>query len=246
MRLQACPRALRVMTWNLWDMSLITPHHNARVAGMCRALEDNVDNIDIVGLQECWCETTRVRLIAAAERGGLKHHHAFVSGVDLPLGVRGPGLMVLSRFPIVDVAFVRWVRGALVLAVLATGPTSRQPRYCVNGHPWRFDHMDYQAGKGIGYVQILTPMVCVALVACEYTVGSVCGALTESLHPAGPCGRVHFTHYCTGALIPGHARPGALLAPLTWGVACVRSTRTTIDTLPIVLPRLSRAHSLFG
>lgn len=112
MRLQACPRALRVMTWNLWDMSLITPHHNARVAGMCRALEDNVDNIDIVGLQECWCETTRVRLIAAAERGGLKHHHAFVSGVDLPLGVRGPGLMVLSRFPIVDVAFVRWVRGA--------------------------------------------------------------------------------------------------------------------------------------
>lgn len=58
--------------------------------------------VDVVLLQEVWCDGDAELLMQAAARGGLAHAVHFRSGVF------GSGLMTLSRWPIMQSFFHRW------------------------------------------------------------------------------------------------------------------------------------------
>lgn len=168
---------LTVMTWNLWDVPFVSTRRTERMRAVCQHLAAGT-TLDVLGVQECWTADTRARLVAAGARGGLVYHHAFESGADLPLSGSGPGMVILSRYPIVNAAFMRCVgqaarvhigrvhtlRAALtrdaMAGAAAPGVLVREAnRYSVNGHPWRIDHWDYQAGKGVGLARLETPAV---------------------------------------------------------------------------------------
>ena len=86
---------------------------------------------DVVGLQEIFV-SWHATLIQEGARSVFEHSHWFRSGV---LG--SPGLLVLSRYPIVDVAF--------------------QP-FTLNGYPQCVFHGDWWAGKGVGMCRIDHPL----------------------------------------------------------------------------------------
>ena len=87
-------------------------------------------NLDVVALQEAWMGAHRRRMVEHAASGGLAYSHYFASGL------RGSGLMLLSRFPIVDADFRRFRLG---------------------GRPERVWEADFYGGKGVGFVRVLTP-----------------------------------------------------------------------------------------
>jgi sphingomyelin phosphodiesterase 2 len=81
-----------------------------------------------VGLQEVWLKEDRETFIEFGLQHNLPYWHAFKSGI---LGTCG--LLILSRFPILDVHFFR---------------------FKVNGQLLRVDHGDFYAGKGVGYAKL--------------------------------------------------------------------------------------------
>jgi endonuclease/exonuclease/phosphatase family metal-dependent hydrolase len=118
---------LRVMTYNVWGIPT-SSDRQARMLAIGRQLA--AMNLDIVGLQECWLEDDRARVLAGLMGSDLSHSHFY------PSGLMGSGLMLLSRFPIVDVGF---------------------HRYSLNGLPLKIPEVDYYGGKGIGYACLDTP-----------------------------------------------------------------------------------------
>ena len=107
-------RTLTVMTWNLWDVPFVSTRRTERMKAACQHLS-SMTNLDVLGVQECWTADTKARLIAAGARGGLAYHHAFESGADLPLSGSGPGMVILSRYPIVNAAFMRYALRCVAL-----------------------------------------------------------------------------------------------------------------------------------
>jgi len=154
---------LRAVTWNLWDMPFISTARAERMEGVKEKLR--TEDIDIIAFQESWLESTRAELADVGKSCGLPYSHGFLAGADLPFGIQGPGLFMMSRFPIVDVSFVG---------------------YSVNGHPYRVDHMDYQAGKGVGLARLQTPMVGVLLIIFHFS-GVVFPYLSCGLAGVGRC-----------------------------------------------------------
>jgi hypothetical protein len=118
-------RTLRVLSHNVWGLP-ISPKVNERLRHVLAILDD----WDIIVLQEA-AHQREVQLIVegAAKRGF--HHHQFMQGVGFPVwnGVRAPALLVLSRYPIIDVVF---------------------KRYSVNGLVQMIHHSDYMGAKGCG------------------------------------------------------------------------------------------------
>ena len=90
---------------------------------------------DIVALQECSHEREVKILRQGATEAGLKYHHQFTNGVGFPIwhGLTAPGLVVFSRYPIMDVHF---------------------RRYSINGKMYQCAHADYMLAKGVGLVRI--------------------------------------------------------------------------------------------
>eukprot|EP01006_Ploeotia_vitrea_P036752 TRINITY_DN66051_c10_g5_i1.p1 TRINITY_DN66051_c10_g5~~TRINITY_DN66051_c10_g5_i1.p1 ORF type:complete len:841 (+),score=421.62 TRINITY_DN66051_c10_g5_i1:64-2523(+) len=97
-------------------------------------------NWDVICLQEAWFWQHREQLICAGLDAGYAFHHYFQHGTGFPLwpGQGGTGILILSKHPIVDVEY---------------------RKFAVNGKPYRFDHMDGVAGKGVGLVRVLKPGV---------------------------------------------------------------------------------------
>lgn len=119
--------ALRVMTYNVWGIPT-SKDRAARMVAIGRKLATM--NLDIVGLQECWLEADRDRIVMGLAGSDLRYIHFY------PSGLMGSGLMLLSRFPIVDVGF---------------------HRFSLNGLPLKVPEVDYYGGKGIGYACLNTP-----------------------------------------------------------------------------------------
>lgn len=118
---------LRVMTFNVWG----TPNASERLARMRGIGQEIISkSLDIVGLQETWDTTGRQILIDEAKTGGLSYSHYFHSGIV------GSGLLLLSRYPILDAFFYRFRLG---------------------GKPEKIWHADYYAGKGVGFTRLQTP-----------------------------------------------------------------------------------------
>ena len=118
---------LCVMTYNVWGIPT-SADRAARMVAIGRELATM--NLDIVGLQECWLKADRDRILDGIAGSGLRYTHFY------PSGFMGSGLMILSRFPIVDVGF---------------------HRYTLNGLPLMIPEVDYYGGKGIGFARLDTP-----------------------------------------------------------------------------------------
>lgn len=187
----SAPRCrLRVLSHNLWGFP-IAPFYPERLAHFCDVLGGrallaavhaacltaclpraaaNAAEWDVVALQEVWFWQEREALRAAARRGGLAFSYHFKHGIGVPIwpNQSGTGLFVLSRFPIVEAVYRRFeVNGCVrrrrdpewhhrARAPMAARVRSRR-------RPYRFDHMDAQAGRGCALVRVLKPGFAVPL-----------------------------------------------------------------------------------
>ena len=124
---------LRVLTANVWGVPT-SPHTRKRL----RTLGTLFPAHDVVCLQEVWHERDRLLVRDLGLDAGLSFFHAFShgSGVGLWPGQNGTGLIVLSRYPIVQVGY---------------------HRYSTVGRPYAFHQADYYGAKGIGRVRIAAP-----------------------------------------------------------------------------------------
>lgn len=117
---------VRIFSMNIWG----APYARHRSARM-NAIATEITRLkpDIITLQEAYMPGNRQELLTVlAEQW--PHQHYFASAVV------GSGLLTLSRFPVVDIAFHRFRMG---------------------GKPEDILHGDYYAGKGIGLTRIDTP-----------------------------------------------------------------------------------------
>ncbi len=121
---------LRVVTYNVWGIPLITPSRAARIAAIGPALA--ALEPDLVTLQEVWLDEDAEVLTAALRTAGLGH----IRRLRSPIGADS-GLLVASRHPILEDDFGPFRAGGL-------------PEI-----PW---HLDWAAQKGVGRVRIRTPL----------------------------------------------------------------------------------------
>jgi len=124
----AAPARLVVVTLNIWGLLLVSRRREERVASIAQEIAKS--RADVVALQEVWVSTDALKVATAAADHGLIHSHLFKSGLF------GPGLMVLSRYPIVDAAF--------------------HP-FAAAGDPTKFFQGDFYGTKGIGYAKLQLP-----------------------------------------------------------------------------------------
>lgn len=114
------PLKLRVVTWNVWGLRVITPLRAERL----KRVAEEIANLrpDIVGFQEAFVEADRDELTSALRNIGLNHSRYFHSGLV------GSGLLMASRYPVLTEGFIR---------------------YASNGRPEALHHGDWWAGKGL-------------------------------------------------------------------------------------------------
>ena len=125
--------SLRIMSLNMWGVPNVR-HRLERFGELQEWLAKNPEELDIVCIQEIFVRHDVDRVVEGAWRGGLAYHHAFSAGPGF-IHSDAPGLLVLSRFPIVDALF---------------------HRFSVNGKPHKIHHIDWWFGKGIGLVRVDT------------------------------------------------------------------------------------------
>jgi len=119
---------LRVLTFNIWDLYLVSGNRIQRMQEIGRVLAEM--DPDIVGFQEAFIAGDRQILIDAMSGTRLKHHAYF------PSGVVGSGLLISSAWPIRETFFRRFTH---------SGPW------------WRLTEGDWWAGKGVALARIETP-----------------------------------------------------------------------------------------
>ncbi|MFA6240318.1 MAG: endonuclease/exonuclease/phosphatase family protein [Candidatus Hydrogenedentales bacterium] len=122
------PVTLKIVTFNIWDLYALSTRRAERMALIGEALVGF--NPDIVGFQESWVKSDRAMVTKRLEEIGLVHLHYFRSGLV------GSGLLVASRYPIAEAYFHRYTQG---------------------GIPYRVDHGDWWAGKGVCVARIELP-----------------------------------------------------------------------------------------
>ncbi|MFP4321144.1 MAG: endonuclease/exonuclease/phosphatase family protein [Anaerolineales bacterium] len=120
---------LRLLTINMWGLGYgLAKDRPARFRDLSHVLPSLAP--DVIAVQEAWMATDRQTLIANAQKAGLAYY------VHYQAGIVGTGLLLLSRYPIIETRF--W-------------------RFRLNGYPQHFVQGDYFAGKGIGLARVQTP-----------------------------------------------------------------------------------------
>ncbi|KAF9913417.1 phospholipase C type enzyme [Lobosporangium transversale] len=110
---------LSVLTLNCWGLKFIAKDRQDRLTAIGRYLADPARSYDIVGLQEVWVydDYLRIKDLVRDTFPYTKHWYS---------GVLGSGLVILSRFPIVN---------------------TTMRRFALNGDPFKFYHGDWFVGK---------------------------------------------------------------------------------------------------
>lgn len=119
---------LKIVTFNIWDLYAFSKRRTERMALIGETLVGLAP--DIVGFQEAWVEADRDIVLKRLAEIGLVHNRYF------PSGLVGGGLLVASRYPIAEAFFHRYTQG---------------------GIPYRVDHGDWWAGKGVCLARIALP-----------------------------------------------------------------------------------------
>lgn len=130
---------LRVASLNTWGL-LISKQRALRMSAIASYFSKS--DLDIVLLQEVWLESDYTSLDQSM-------HAAFPYSQYYPAGIFGSGLAIFSRFPIVDVGFMR---------------------YSLAGRPERMSHGDWYAGKGVALARIRHSRLGIVNVFTTHTV----------------------------------------------------------------------------
>ncbi|XP_063693408.1 putative neutral sphingomyelinase [Bolinopsis microptera] len=123
---------IKVLSLNMWGVPFASKKIKQRSEHLIEHLM--VSDYQIVGLQEVFT-SWHAKLIQDGVKSIFGHSHWFRSG-----SLGSPGLLVLSRYPIVEIAF--------------------HP-FALNGYPQRVAHGDWWAGKGVGLCRIDHPLATV-------------------------------------------------------------------------------------
>ncbi|PSC75873.1 neutral sphingomyelinase [Micractinium conductrix] len=126
----ALARPLKVATLNAWGLWLVSKRRTERMAALADYLRRPTCPADIVLLQEVWCGEDVAALRQAGAEGRLPHSAHFQGGA------LGPGLLLLSAFPVLETAF--------------------HP-YSARGDPAALLQGDYLTGKGVGWAAVAAP-----------------------------------------------------------------------------------------
>lgn len=118
---------MRIVTFNTWGVPF-TADLEMRTWALSQLLASC--DYDIVCLQEVWQKKHLDTILSGAQAGGFGYHHHYKSGK------LGSGLVILSRYPILEADFHKFRLG---------GRMDTQFRG------------DYFVGKGIGFARIETP-----------------------------------------------------------------------------------------
>ncbi|PNW79113.1 hypothetical protein CHLRE_09g401145v5 [Chlamydomonas reinhardtii] len=124
---------LQVLTLNCWGLWLLSKKRYNRILHLAEFLANDgkeKHELDIVLLQEVWCDCDVDVLISAAKLSGLTHATHYRSGIF------GSGLLTLSRYPITETDF---------------------HLYMAAGDPASIGCGDYYAAKGVGYARVSAP-----------------------------------------------------------------------------------------
>lgn len=123
------PSSLHILTLNCWGLKFISKWRAERLLEIGKHLASFQPQLDIVGLQECWtyADYRAIRDITKSVLPYGKFYHS---------GIFGGGLVILSRFPIVE---------------------SSMHRYPLNGRPTAFFRGDWFVGKGVACAKLLLP-----------------------------------------------------------------------------------------
>lgn len=120
------PSKIEIVTLNCWGLKYISKHRNARLTEIGAQLASRVPPPHIVGLQECWTQEDYEAI--RRQTNAILPHGKFYYG-----GIFGAGLVILSRWPIIESSMVE---------------------YPLNGRPTAFFRGDWFVGKGVACAKI--------------------------------------------------------------------------------------------
>ena len=120
------PSKIEIISLNCWGLKYISKHRHDRLAEIGLRLASRRTRIDIVGLQECW--TQEDYEIIRRQTQDILPYGKFYHG-----GVFGAGLVILSRWPLIE---------------------SSMFQYPLNGRPTAFFRGDWFVGKGVACAKI--------------------------------------------------------------------------------------------
>ncbi|KAK5102761.1 phospholipase C type enzyme [Lithohypha guttulata] len=121
--------SLHILTLNCWGLKYLAKYRIERLAEIGRRLSLHQPALDIVGLQECWTYSDYQSIRQSTKR-------VLPYGKFYHSGIFGGGLVILSRFPIVE---------------------SSMFRYPLNGRPTAFFRGDWFVGKGVACAKLRLP-----------------------------------------------------------------------------------------
>ncbi|SEI36285.1 YALIA101S11e00298g1_1 [Yarrowia lipolytica] len=123
-------KQVRVLTLNCWGLKLVSKLRPLRLEAISAQLAQDGDSYDIVCLQEVWVESDFDQIKKACV-DHFPYTKYYYSGI-----IAGPGLAVLSRWPI-ESAYVH--------------------RFGLNGRPSAFFRGDWYVGKSVASATIIHP-----------------------------------------------------------------------------------------
>ncbi|ODQ66337.1 DNase I-like protein [Nadsonia fulvescens var. elongata DSM 6958] len=121
---------IRVLSLNTWGLKYVSQHRQVRLAAIAERLARDAHRYDIVALQEVWVESDYVTL-STLTKPYFAYQKLSYSGM-----LTGPGLLILSKWPIVD---------------------SFLYRFPLNGRPSAFFRGDWYVGKAVASTSIAHP-----------------------------------------------------------------------------------------
>lgn len=120
--------SLRIVTLNCWGIPFVSHQKNRRISAIIETIKNS--NWDVVALQEVWLAGDQEKI---RSQTGYEYSMVFKGRGRL----LGSGLMILSRFKILDHDF---------------------HSFKVTGFPHRVLEGDFHASKGVGYALLQTPL----------------------------------------------------------------------------------------
>jgi sphingomyelin phosphodiesterase 2 len=116
---------MKVLSINCWGVPYVSKLRKQRMNALAKFINDS--DIDICAFQEIWIEEDYKRLCG-------KTSNSFPYSYYFKSGIIGSGLVVISKYPIIEVAL---------------------KRFSLNGKPHKIFHSDWFGGKSIGLCRIL-------------------------------------------------------------------------------------------
>ncbi|KAL8727777.1 MAG: hypothetical protein Q9166_005832 [cf. Caloplaca sp. 2 TL-2023] len=120
------PSSINILTYNCWGLKYLAKYRVERLQEIGRSIATAIPTPEIVGLQECWTQEDYLAIRHKAR-------HILPYGKFYYSGIFGGGLVILSKWPIVE---------------------SNMVRYPLNGRPTAFFRGDWYVGKGVACASI--------------------------------------------------------------------------------------------